>query len=87
MEEDHFGPHLGPDTGPDLLEEMLLGRLIEGQETQMLQNQRTVPPRCGFFVVTGIKDPRQISQLAGDIVSIGRVELAGKEPFACLEIA
>ena len=57
MEEDHFGPHLGPDEGPNLVEEMLLGRLIKRRETQVVQNQRAVPPGRGFFVVTGIKDP------------------------------
>ncbi len=69
------------------MEEMLLGRLIKRRKTQMLQNQRAVPPGRGFFVVTGIKDPRQIPQLADDIVSIDRMELAGKEPFGRLEIA
>src|SRR6266545_2937074 len=87
MEEDHFGPHLRPDEGANLVEQMLLGRLIKWQETQMLQNQGAVPPGRRFFVVTGIKDPRQIPQLAGDIVRIGRVELAGKKPFGRLEIA
>src|SRR6266540_889443 len=74
MEEDHFGPHLRPDEGTNLVD-------------QMLQNQGAVPPGRRFFVVTGIKDPRQIPQLAGDIVRIGRVELAGKKPFGRLEIA
>src|SRR5262245_38082763 len=87
MEEDHFGPHLGADEGPHLVEQMLLGGLIKGRKPQMLQNQRAVPPDRGFFVVTGIKNPRQIPKLAGDIVRISRMELAGKEPFGRLEIA
>jgi hypothetical protein len=78
-EQDGLGAHAGPYHRPNVLDDLVLGVIVKGSKAQVLQNELTVTTLDRLVVRFERDEPGQVAELAGHVVDVGLVKLAGKK--------